>query len=76
MKWKGKRTRVRLGQQSENGQKDLRHRQCSTPVILQCVKTDVSLSVDIGVVDAGAELDLNGQKVCERRPSSWMNEVI
>ena len=57
---KEKLTRVSISQEGADGEKDLGDCQCWRPVILQDVQADLSLVVDVAVVDSSAEHNLMG----------------
>ena len=50
--------RVGVGQKRTDREKDLGNGQCRTPLVLQNVKTDSSVGVDVAVVDPGGKMDL------------------
>ena len=52
--------RVGVGQKRTNREKDLRDCQCRGPLILEDIKTDGTVGVDVGVVDTSLEGDLWG----------------
>ena len=52
-------TRVAVSEQGADGQQDLGDGEGRTPVVLQDVQTDHPLTVDVTVVDPGAERHLD-----------------
>lgn len=54
----GSLTWVAVGEQRADGQQDLGHRQRRAPLVLQNVQADAAVAVDVAVVDARTEGDL------------------
>jgi hypothetical protein len=50
--------RVRIRQHRADGQKNFRDGQSRAPLVSQNVQADATVRVDVGVVDAGSEVDL------------------
>jgi hypothetical protein len=49
---------VGVGQHAADGQQDLANGQSGAPLVAQDVEADAAVAVDVGVVDAGGEVDL------------------
>ena len=49
---------VGVSQKGTDGKKNLGNGQCRTPLVLQNVKTNSSVGIDVTVVDPGSKMDL------------------
>lgn len=49
--------RIRICEETADGEKNLADGESRTPVVLQDVQTDASLVIDVAVIDLGEELD-------------------
>ena len=67
-------TRVAVSEQGADGQQDLGDGEGGTPVVLQDVQTDHPLTVDVAVVDPGAERHLDDTHTT--RGSKSLNRFI
>ena len=47
-----------IGQKTADAEKDFPDVECGTPLVFQDVEADASLTIDVGMKDAGAERDL------------------
>lgn len=59
----GALTRVAVGEQGADGEQDLGDGEGWAPVVLQDVQADHALTVDVAVVDPGAERHLETQNI-------------
>lgn len=72
--------RVRIGQQRAHAQQHLAHRQRRAPVVLQNIKANAPLRVDIAMIDPRLERDLGrfervvGRKGNVEEENAWQSE--
>jgi hypothetical protein len=52
--------RIRIGQKRTDAQQNLADSQCRTPLVLEDIKTDSSIGIDVAVVDTGSKVYLGG----------------
>jgi len=55
--WDKRIVGVRVGEHGANRQEYFRDGQSRAPLISENVETDASIGIDVGVVDAGSEVD-------------------